>query len=181
MFSSSTGIVLLDSSLNLIAASREAVRILVFPRDLQPITNIAAVVRDKIFSLLALPQTPGSPPAFVAEFRSGNRRYGCAAYTLEAGISRSSSPAMVLLLQRLEQTSVDIRHMAAQFHLTPRELETVEHLVRGLTTKEIAERMNVSPSTVNAFLRLVMVKVGVSNRSAVVHRILRPQARAARI
>ena len=180
MFSSSTGIVLLDSSLNLIAASREAVRILVFPRDLQPTANIAAVVRDKIFSLLALPQTPGSPPAFVAEFRSGKRRYGCAAYTLEAGIS-PSSPAMVLLLQRLEQTSVDIRHMAAQFHLTPRELETVEHLVRGLTTKEIAERMNVSPSTVNAFLRLVMVKVGVSNRSAVVHRILRPQARAARI
>jgi DNA-binding CsgD family transcriptional regulator len=82
-------------------------------------------------------------------------------------------PAIVLLLEREAQPFFDMPHAAAEFDLTPREQETVEHLLRGLTTKEIADRMKISPSTVNAFLRLVMVKIGVNSRSAVVHRILR--------
>ena len=57
-------------------------------------------------------------------------------------------------------------------HLTPREQETIQLLMEGLTSKEIAERMKISPSTVKAFLRLVMVKMGVSTRSGIVGKLL---------
>jgi DNA-binding CsgD family transcriptional regulator len=62
--------------------------------------------------------------------------------------------------------------MSEQFALTERERETVELLLQGLTSKEIAIRMNISPNTVKAFLRLVMVKMGVSTRSGIVGRVV---------
>jgi DNA-binding CsgD family transcriptional regulator len=57
------------------------------------------------------------------------------------------------------------------FDFTPREKETVELLMQGLTSKEIAERLKISPNTVKAFVRLVMVKMGVTTRSAVVGKL----------
>ncbi len=38
-------------------------------------------------------------------------------------------------------------------------------------SKEIAERLKISPNTVKAFVRLVMVKMGVTTRSAVVGKL----------
>ena len=45
-------------------------------------------------------------------------------------------------------------------------------LLRRASKKEIAIRMNISPNTVKAFLRLVMVKMGVSTRSGIVGRVV---------
>jgi len=62
-----------------------------------------------------------------------------------------------------------------QFNLTQREGEALTYLLQGLSSKEIANRMNVSPNTVKAFLRLIMIKTGVSSRSAVVGKIMMTQ------
>ncbi len=62
--------------------------------------------------------------------------------------------------------------MAEQFHLTSREREAVEFLSEGLTSKEIAQRMGISPNTVKVFLRLVMIKMGVSTRAGIVAKTL---------
>jgi DNA-binding NarL/FixJ family response regulator len=48
----------------------------------------------------------------------------------------------------------------------------LQHLVRGFTNKEIASRMQISPNTVKAFLRLVMIKMGVSNRAAIMSKFI---------
>jgi DNA-binding CsgD family transcriptional regulator len=45
-------------------------------------------------------------------------------------------------------------------------------LLEGLTSKEIADRMGISPNTVKAFIRLVMVKMNVSTRSGIIGRIV---------
>jgi DNA-binding CsgD family transcriptional regulator len=58
------------------------------------------------------------------------------------------------------------------FQLTTRECETVKLLLRGLTSKEIASEMSISPNTVKSFLKLAMAKVGASNRAALIARIL---------
>jgi DNA-binding CsgD family transcriptional regulator len=47
----------------------------------------------------------------------------------------------------------------------------VEFLLEGFTSKEIAERMKISPNTVKAFIRLVMVKMGVSTRSGIIGKL----------
>jgi DNA-binding CsgD family transcriptional regulator len=41
-----------------------------------------------------------------------------------------------------------------------------------LTSKEIATRLEISPNTVKAFVRLVMVKMGVTTRSGIVGKLL---------
>jgi len=46
-------------------------------------------------------------------------------------------------------------------------------LTLGLTSKEIASRMNISPNTVKAFFRMVMTKMLVSTRSGIVGKIAR--------
>ena len=67
---------------------------------------------------------------------------------------------------------MDITRWSDEFRLTDRERETVRFLLRGLTSKEIAREMRISPYTVKTFLRLVMVKVGASTRTGLVARIL---------
>jgi DNA-binding CsgD family transcriptional regulator len=62
------------------------------------------------------------------------------------------------------------------FGLTSREQQTVKFLLEGLTSKEIAERMQISPNTVKAFIRLVMVKMNVSTRSGIIGKIVGSKA-----
>ncbi len=54
-----------------------------------------------------------------------------------------------------------MEEISKRFGLTPREQETAHLLGEGLTSKEIATRMNISPNTVNSFVRLMMVKMNV--------------------
>jgi DNA-binding CsgD family transcriptional regulator len=73
-----------------------------------------------------------------------------------------------VLLERDASSSYSaLEEVSEQFDLTQRERETVEFLLQGLTSKEIATRMQISPNTVKAFLRLVMVKMKVSTRSGI--------------
>jgi len=67
--------------------------------------------------------------------------------------------------------------VAKQYNLTSRELQAVELLTDGLRSKEIALRMQISPNTVKTFLRLVMLKMGVSTRSGIVRRVFEQGSR----
>ena len=80
------------------------------------------------------------------------------------------------MLERRCNEAVKLTEIADRFGLTARERETVQYLLEGLTSKEIAQRMKISPNTVKAFLRLVMVKMGVSTRSGIIGRIVGPSA-----
>jgi DNA-binding CsgD family transcriptional regulator len=50
--------------------------------------------------------------------------------------------------------------------LTPRELEVLKLVASGLTSARVAERLFLSPRTVNAHLNSIYHKLGVSSRSA---------------
>ncbi|MDP1912903.1 response regulator transcription factor [Brevundimonas sp.] len=52
--------------------------------------------------------------------------------------------------------------------LTPRELQVFDHLVEGLSNKEIARRLKISPRTVEVFRAKVMAKTEVGSLSALV-------------
>ena len=55
--------------------------------------------------------------------------------------------------------------------LTERELEILRQIAGGASTKDIARQLFISPNTVKAFLRLVMVKMKVSTRSGIAGKI----------
>jgi DNA-binding NarL/FixJ family response regulator len=50
--------------------------------------------------------------------------------------------------------------------LSPRELEVLKLVAGGLTNAQVAERLFLSPRTVNAHLNSTYHKLGVSSRSA---------------
>lgn len=56
------------------------------------------------------------------------------------------------------------RHTDVGFNLTPREFETLEFVVMGLSNDEIAERLFVSNRTVTFHLTNIFTKLGVRNR-----------------
>ncbi|MGP4051051.1 response regulator transcription factor [Streptomyces sp. 2A115] len=56
----------------------------------------------------------------------------------------------------------------AMGELTPREREVAELAGEGLKTKEIAERLLVSPRTVDVHLTRIYSKLGVNTRAALV-------------
>ena len=68
-----------------------------------------------------------------------------------------------------------LSRVSRQFNFTQREQEVLKYLLQGLTGKAIANRMNISPNTVKAFLRMIMIKTGVSSRSEMVSKIIMAQ------
>jgi len=59
-----------------------------------------------------------------------------------------------------------VQHDADPAMLTPREREIAELVADGLTNREIAERLFVSPKTVEAHLTRTFTKAGVPSRAA---------------
>jgi len=73
-------------------------------------------------------------------------------------------------VRRADADSLD--ELGREYSLTDREQEALLGVALGLTTKEIAARMNVSPNTVKVFLRLLMIKSGVATRAGLLSKLM---------
>ena len=166
---SPAGFLLMDSSLNPISFNTEAIQILGYPDKMGRLFLV-----EKIRSTLLSGRALGNAP-FVTEFRSGRRHYFCRAFLVDAHASNLSHPSIAVLLERGPSGFIPLSQVSQQFNLTQREAEALGYLVQGLSSKEIAKRMSVSPNTVKAFLRLIMIKTGASSRSAIVGKIMMTQ------
>ncbi len=165
------GFMLLDTSLRPIAYNGEAVEILAFPTKPERIKDLPVFLADRIRSSLLSPHAAENSK-FVREYKSGKRRYICSSYELSCNGQSKAHISIAVLLERHASDATVLSHVSEQFHLTHRECEIVRLLIEGLTSKEIASRMSISPNTVKAFLRLVMVKMDVSTRSGIVGKIV---------
>jgi DNA-binding CsgD family transcriptional regulator len=163
---SAEGFLLLNSSMNPIFVNSAAAEILSYPQKPETQKNLHEFLAGKISSTLLLRSSCG--PALVAKFQSGRRFYQCRSYRVNALANGGSQASVAVLLERGPRASSSLVEISERFRLTVREQEVVQHLTEGLTTKEIATRLQISPHTVKAFLRLIMVKMGVSTRSGIV-------------
>jgi DNA-binding CsgD family transcriptional regulator len=104
-------------------------------------------------------------------FHIGNQIYSARTYRLLP--QTASFPEAIAVLLRRECDAADVvLEAAAAYDLTQREREVVRGLAMGLTSKEIAAQMGISPATVSSFLHLVMVKVGAPNRAGIVAKLV---------
>jgi DNA-binding CsgD family transcriptional regulator len=165
------GFLLLDASLNAIAFNPEAIQILAYPSTPERVKQLPRFLADKIRASLVTRQN-GEDLDFVKQYRSGERRYICRAFRLDCDDHGKSVALTALLLERSLSGAATLTENSNEYDLTTRERESVALLQQGLTSKEIATRMGISPNTVKAFLRLVMVKMNVSTRSGIVGRIM---------
>ena len=70
-----------------------------------------------------------------------------------------------LINAALRQSEREVRPIDALNTLTPREREVLAQIAEGLTNKEIARLLNVSPATVKAHVERIIAKLGVSDRT----------------
>lgn len=165
------GFLLMDCSLNLLWFNAEAVRILSYPRRVENPVDVQALVAEKIRSRLIVQPSAGVS-AFAPEFTSGMRRYFCRAFSIDPQAKEDLRPCIAVLLERGPSGLFRLSQVSERFNLTVRERHVLEYLLQGMTTKEIADRMRVTPSTVKSFLRMIMIKTRASSRSAILARIM---------
>ncbi len=154
-----------------ISFNAEAVQVLSYPDKPESVRRPGVFLAGKVRSRLMREQLTEEGP-LVAEFRSGRRRYLCRAFLVDTHTNGSTHPCVAVLLERDPSGLTPLSEVSKQFNLTRRERDALEYLLQGLSSKEIADRMTVSPNTVKAFLRLVMIKMGVSSRSAIMAKII---------
>jgi DNA-binding NarL/FixJ family response regulator len=165
---SSEGLLLLDSSMNPIFVNPVATQILVYPEKPEAQKNLSSYLASRIRSTL-FSQQSSNGPALVPRFQSGRRTYWCRSFQVNSMANGHPQASLAVLFGRASAAkSASLAQLSDRFHLTTREQEVAQFLLEGLTSKEIGIRMQISPNTVKAFLRLIMVKMGVSTRSWIV-------------
>jgi DNA-binding CsgD family transcriptional regulator len=165
--SASEGFLLLDSSLSPVFVNRVAAEILSYPNQLETHKKLDDYLADRVRATL-MKGGASRFPTLVSELRSGRRLYQCRSYRVNALAEEDYQGCFAIILERGSKGSFSIARVTERFRLTTREQEVLQYLLNGLTTKQIAVGMEISPNTVKAFLRMIMVKMGVSTRSGIV-------------
>jgi DNA-binding CsgD family transcriptional regulator len=168
---SDLGFVLVDQRLRPVYTNSVAIHILKYGADPLEVGEWDVFVREKLRRILRSGHVATASVSPIM-FSSGRRRYMCRSFVLSAGTLGTPAPLIGLLMERHVRTRNELQEASARFHLSPRERQTLAHLTHGLTTKEIAKCMNVSPNTVKQFVRLIMIKMNVTTRSGVVGKLL---------
>jgi DNA-binding NarL/FixJ family response regulator len=167
---SAGGFLLMDSSLRPLWLNAEAAQILSYPAKPDRANALNHSLGEKIRTSLANQSSPQSRS--VTEVQSGRRRYLCRAFLLESYGKQSNHQGVAVLLERSPLGLIALSRVSEQFKLTQQEGEVLEFLLLGLTSKEIANHMQISVNTVKVYLRLVMAKMGVSTRSGILGKIM---------
>ncbi|MBD3160901.1 MAG: response regulator [Candidatus Eisenbacteria bacterium] len=78
-----------------------------------------------------------------------------------------------LLLNRVVQGSAEEADLGGIDSLSDREMEVFELIGRGLTTRTIADRLNLSVKTIETHREKIKVKLGLSNNNELIRRAVR--------
>lgn len=170
------GILMMDFSLNIIAADRGATSILFDPN--RPLNEQGRVSWLSLSTLDAIKNRTSNefgPPR--VGFRVGKHLYSCRTYLVEPKNGLLNRTLLALHLTRETHVQDALHQVAIEYHLTDREQEALVGISMGLTSKELADQMNISPNTVKAFTRLIMLKMGVTTRTGILGKVLEKNAR----
>jgi DNA-binding NarL/FixJ family response regulator len=97
---------------------------------------------------------------------------GAAGYVLKDSTEEKLIPAIRAVVAGQRWIPADVAKRLASRRLfeelTRRELQVLNELVKGLANKQIAEALNVSENTVKGFLKNILAKLHVSDRTEAV-------------
>src|SRR3954470_19548339 len=106
--------------------------------------------------------TPAELDAITIRINGSESQYNCHVFLLQPQNGVIAEPLFAIHFKRERSVLEAVRRIGRTYHLTAREQEALIGISMGLTSRQLAERMTISPNTVNAFLRLIMVKMGVT-------------------
>lgn len=148
------------------------------PRGVLPSSNSADLVRQTMPSRSLNIQENGSTVDWTqnALFQAAVLRQvnvedlATMATRIDRGALQDENGA-AMVTDKEGQTFRGIGELASKYNLTKREQDALRGVSLGLSNKQLAERMNISPNTVKAFLHVIMIKLGVTTRSEIAARI----------
>ena len=112
-------------------------------------------------------------------FRVGEDKYICRVFLLQPKQPAMSSEGLVALHLEKDCAAADaVSAVAAEYNLTEREVEALRGISKGLSSKELAVAMNISPNTVKVFVRMIAIKMGVATRGEMISKVLEYQSRS---
>jgi DNA-binding CsgD family transcriptional regulator len=165
------GIVLVDSTLKPIAVDKGAQAILdEVDGHCGGGDGGASLPRDILNALRA--RTLSQLDAALMYVSAGGRSYSCRSFSVKSRTGGFPETVLALYLKRELSVAEAVHQVGVEYSLTDREQEALIGVAMGLTSKELAVRMKISPNTVKAFLRLIMVKMGATTRAGIVGRLL---------
>jgi DNA-binding CsgD family transcriptional regulator/PAS domain-containing protein len=176
---SSIGILLLDESLDIIYKNPRAEEICCklaaagSPVNPDPIKS--QFLRDCMEIKNALRSCPTGgmivPRHNVVE--GPNRaRFSLITKALDLALDWKGSLMFMVSIQEQSPANINPRYLMDTFHLSKREIEVVTLLFSGLKNEQIGRRLFVSEITIKKHLQNIFDKVGVSNRTTLMNRIL---------
>ena len=163
------GVILVDMSFNVVGCDRAAATIFNgggSPESSPALENLPREIMDALRS-----RKITDLPAARMHVHRNNQDYICRAHVMES-TNGPLQPLIVLCVEKDQSVEDTADELGAKYNLTEREQEALRGILMGLSSKEVAERMNISPNTVKAFLRLIMIKMGVTTRAGIVARVL---------
>jgi DNA-binding CsgD family transcriptional regulator/tetratricopeptide (TPR) repeat protein len=122
--------------------------------------TLAPALRAKNERALAAARVEVGEEAFDAAWATGGN--------LPLGQAVAEAHTVAAEAGQAPQAEPDSRASAALSGLSPRELEVLRLVAEGLTNAQVAERLFLSPRTVNAHLNSIYHKLEVRSRSAAV-------------
>lgn|ERR1035437_1667175 len=161
------GLVLMDETLRVVGCDRGAAAILKFPSHLEgAVRSIPAEILEAIQT-----RTRIGVPYSKMRFPTASGEYVCRSYLVESEDGARSGRLVALHLERAAMGDLAIQEISARYHLSDREEETLKGVLLGLGTKEVAYQMQISPNTVKAYIRLIMIKLGVTTRWGIIAKV----------
>ena len=169
-----SGVVILDTSGKILFVNDEAQSIIsTFSLDeidasTDPDTLDKAIVEIFKKSLGSL----STPTAKCVYCPDSNSAYALRAMPLHKPELPGKSCILVLIEGVTIHRTFDMNVVQKQFGLTRREAEVTFCLTKGLTNKEIANALSLSPETVHDYVKQVMKKLDTTTRAGVVGKVL---------
>lgn len=86
---------------------------------------------------------------------------------------KKGKPCIMVLIEGVTMNrQFDINAVQKQFGLTKRETEVTFCLTKGLTNKEIANALSLSPETIHDYIKKIMKKLKTTTRAGIVGKVL---------
>jgi DNA-binding CsgD family transcriptional regulator/PAS domain-containing protein len=177
---SSSGIILLDEALQIIYRNSKAEEMLGKLKHSMPTVNgndpiSSQVLKDCREIQTDLDSCPGGGMSIPRQrvVNGPNRsRFSVISKALDPGSDCGGSRMFMVSIEEQRPANIDPQHLMDSFHLSRREIDVVALLFLGLKNAQIAGELFVSEVTIKKHLQNIYEKVGVSNRTTLINRIL---------
>ncbi len=168
------GVIITDSQFRILGLDRDAHAIL---RNLTGYEDSADAMRLPGHLQGVVSRFEDSEDSFVqANVEIGPTEYDCRVFRVQPLNGLMTGATFTLHLKRTPSMNHSLEKVVELYRLTDRESEILHGISLGLTSKALAKRMNISPNTVNSFLRMIMIKLGVTTRAGMVGIALKDSA-----